>query len=180
MEIRAALKEQYHAGFAMLANCVDRCPDDLWGLPNPSGERCDRAVWRIAFHDVFFTHLYMGQNEAAFQPPPPESAVGRRPELEAMWREPWGLEPYELPADAVPVTREELMAYLRFVDGLVDSVVDGLDLDTAESGFHWYKSITKLSHQLMNLRHMQGHVGQISELLMQRGIDTNWISRPKP
>jgi hypothetical protein len=37
--------------------------------------------------------------------------------------------------------------------------------------------MTKLSHQIMNVRHIQGHVGQLSELLMQRGIDTDWVSR---
>lgn len=28
----------------------------------------------------------------------------------------------------------------------------------------------------VNLRHIQGHVGQLSELLMARAIDTNWIA----
>lgn len=37
--------------------------------------------------------------------------------------------------------------------------------------------MSKLSHELMNLRHTQGHVGQLSELLMARGIDTDWISK---
>jgi hypothetical protein len=29
----------------------------------------------------------------------------------------------------------------------------------------------------MNLRHLQGHVGQLSELLMAKGIDTDWICK---
>jgi hypothetical protein len=37
--------------------------------------------------------------------------------------------------------------------------------------------MSKLSHELMNLRHIQGHVGQLSELLMVAGIDTRWIAR---
>ena len=37
--------------------------------------------------------------------------------------------------------------------------------------------MSKLSHELMNLRHTQGHVGQLSELLMARGIDTDWTSK---
>jgi hypothetical protein len=37
--------------------------------------------------------------------------------------------------------------------------------------------MSKLSHELMNLRHTQGHVGQLSELLMARGIDTGWVAR---
>ena len=30
MELRQALKEQYHAGLAMLAECVEKCPADMW------------------------------------------------------------------------------------------------------------------------------------------------------
>ncbi len=29
----------------------------------------------------------------------------------------------------------------------------------------------------MSLRHIQGHVGQLSELLMAHGIDTDWVSK---
>ncbi len=55
--------------------------------------------------------------------------------------------------------------------------VDHLDLAAGETGFSWYKNMGKLSHQLMNLRHIQGHVGQLSELLMAKGIDTDWVAR---
>jgi len=37
--------------------------------------------------------------------------------------------------------------------------------------------MSKLSHQIMNLRHIQGHVGQLSELLMAKGIDTDWTAK---
>ena len=29
MELRQALKEQYHAGLAMLAECVEKCPQGI-------------------------------------------------------------------------------------------------------------------------------------------------------
>ena len=60
---------------------------------------------------------------------------------------------------------------------MIDPTVDQLDLASDETGFSWYKNMSKLSHQLMNLRHMQGHVGQLSELLMARGIDTDWVAQ---
>ena len=65
MELRQALKEQYHAGLAMLAECVEKCPEGIW----LEGKH-PRTFWRIAFHTAFFTHLYLGQNEEAFQPWP--------------------------------------------------------------------------------------------------------------
>ncbi|MEO7715525.1 MAG: hypothetical protein ABIY70_04945 [Capsulimonas sp.] len=168
MEIQQALKEQYHAGLAMLAQCVENCPEDLW----LEGAH-PRTFWRIAFHAAFFTHLYMVQNEAAFQPWP-----GRREGIhQGLWSSPSDVEPYELPEGADIYQKTEMLDYIRFVDGLVDSTVDQLDLDTDDAGFAWYKNISKMSHQLMNLRHIQGHVGQLSELLMQKEIDIDWISQ---
>jgi hypothetical protein len=188
MEMRAALKEQYHAGLKMLAECVELCPEDLWDSPNladPPGDRSDNALWggverpfwRIAFHDAYFTHLYLGQGESAFQLPPPESAVVRRQDFNRMWQPPWDLEPYELQQGTAPCLQSEILDYISFVDRLIDRTVDSLDLESRESGFTWYPGITKISHQLLNLRHLQGHVGQLSELLMQRSIDVGWSAK---
>jgi len=177
MALLQALKEQYHAGLAMLADCIRKCPDDLWTTPSPRNGDGDRiiyrAFWRIAFHTVYFTHLYLGQNEDAFQPWP-----GRRiGYYDGMWQKPWDIEPYEFPEEAEPASKQEILDYLAFVDSLIDSIVDALDLDCLNSGFPWYKKISKLSHELMNVRHIQGHVGQLSELLMARGIEVDWVSR---
>jgi hypothetical protein len=168
MELRQALKEQYHAGLAMLAECVEKCPEAIW----LAGEH-PRTFWRIAFHAAFFTHLYLGQNEAAFQPWP-----GRREGIHhRLWEDPAYVEPYELPEQVESYRRSEILDYIRFVDALVDPTVDGLNLDADETGFSWYPNMSKLSHELMNLRHLQGHIGQLSELLMARGIDTDWVAK---
>jgi len=168
MELRQALKEQYHAGLAMLAECVERCPEEMW----QEGEH-PRPFWRIAFHAAFFTHLYLGQNEEAFAP-----WHGRREGIHhGLWHPPFEVEPYELPAGAEIYQSSEMLDYIRFVDALVDPTVDQLNLDADETGFGWYKNMSKLSHQLLNLRHLQGHVGQLSELLMARGLDIAWVGK---
>lgn len=177
MEMRAALKEQYHAALAMLADCIRKCPDDLWTSPNPRNDDGDRIIyrsyWRIAFHTVYFTHLYLGQNDDAFQPWP-----DRKPGYyEGMWHKPWDIEPYEFPEDAEAITPDELLAYLGYVDRLIDPTLEQLDLDAEESGFYWYKNISKLSHELMNLRHLQGHIGQLSELLLARDVEADWVTK---
>ncbi len=162
MELRQALKEQYHAGLAMLAECVEKCPEGMW----LEGEH-PRTFWRIAFHAAFYTHQYLVQNEAAFQP-----WLGQREGIDhSLWDEPAPVEPPEI------YRRNEILDYIRFVDELIDPTVDQLDLASDETGFSWYPNMSKLSHQLMNLRHIQGHVGQLSELLMARGIDTDWVGR---
>src|SRR4051794_32581941 len=166
MELRQALKEQYHAGLSMLAECVEKCPEGLW-----LEGRHPRTFWRIAFHAAFFTHLYLGQTEEAFRPWP-----GQREGIHvSLWHEPGQVESYELPEAAEIYHRNEILDYIRFVDELIDPTVDQLNLDSDETGFSWYPNMSKLSHQLMNLRHTQGHVGQLSELLMARGIDTDWV-----
>lgn len=168
MEMREALTEQYHAGLAMLAECVAKCPEDVW----LEGEY-PRAFWRIAFHAAFYTHLYLGQNEAAFQPWP-----ARREGIhEGLWHPPFAVEPYELPEGAEIYRSNEIRDYIRFVDALVAPTVAQLNLDSEETGFSWYKNMSKLSHQLMNLRHLQGHAGQLSELLMAKEIDIDWVDR---
>ena len=182
MDVRSALKEQYHGGLAMLAQCVERCPDDLWIESNPCKPLppseykrwdVDRPYWRIAFHCIFFTHLYMGQNLEAFQPPR-NTSIGKREDFQGMWGPPWELEPYEVSKSTDPCTQKEMLEYISYVDSITDSTIDGLDLDSEEPGIPWYKNISKLSHEIMNIRHLQGHVGQLSELLMARGTDIEW------
>lgn len=170
MDIRGALKQQYHSGLVMLAQCVERCPDDLW-----TAGVFPRTYWRIAFHGVFFTHLYLGQTEEALVAWP-----GGADDYPQLWDRPCELEPYDLPEDAPVCSKERMLDYIGFVNDLVDPTVEALDLDTEESGFPWYKNISKLSHQILNVRHVQGHVGQLSELLMARDIDIDWISRGVP
>lgn len=182
MSIKAALKEQYHAAIAMLRDCVEKCPEDLWVSPSRKDvdpddpERfCIRSFWRIAFHGIYFTHLYMPQSIQAFECPS-GLAIGQRNEFAALWAE---VEPMELPETCEPPTKGEFLEYIAHVDALVDPTVDGLDLDSPESGVPWYKNFPKLNHELLTLRHLQGHVGQLSELLMAREIDTDWVSRVK-
>jgi hypothetical protein len=176
MEIRQALKEQYHGGLAMFAHCIHLCPDELWTASNVCGD-LDRPFWKIAFHNAFFTHLYMGQNLDAFKPPPSSSAIGGREDLKKLWGPPWEFEPFEIDAKVPACTQADMMEYVDYIDGIVNSTIDGLDLDTEDNGIYWYKNMSKLSHELMNLRHLQGHVGQLSELLMLRGIDINWAGK---
>jgi hypothetical protein len=69
------------------------------------------------------------------------------------------------------------------VDKLVDESLDAMDLTAEECGFSWYR-MPKLNHQLVNLRHIMGHQGQLAEILNELGIDTDWFggsrSLPSP
>ena len=158
MDARDALKGQYHAAFRMLRECVELCPDELWTGSAP------RNYWKIAYHAAFFGDLYLGQNEAAFKAWPKHSEAA----LELADENSTGEE---------PLTKADVLAYIDDVRSRIDATIDGLDLDTADPGFPWYKNINKLEHELLSVRHIQGHVGQLSERLFAAGIESSWISR---
>lgn len=171
--LRQALKEQYHAGLTMLAECVEKCPDDLWVSGTPP-----RTFCRIAWHTAYFTHNNLVQDEADFNrsaadwPEVIQTALGVSETQKAV-----DVEPYELQGEIAPLSQSEIRNYLAYIDALIDTTIDSLDLDATETGFSWYPNMSKMSNELMNLRHIQGHVGQLSELLMARDIDIDWVGK---
>ena len=52
MNLRAALKSQYHAALAMLREAVARCPNEEW-----LNRDHKNAFWQVAYYALFFTHL---------------------------------------------------------------------------------------------------------------------------
>ena len=145
----------------MLRQQIEVCPDEVW----VAGEH-PRNFWRIAYHALFYTHLYLMQREEDF--------VAWEKHCEgatSLWDD-------DVPPPAVvsPYTHAELLSYLDFIYENIESWVKRLDLTTQDPGFSWYK-IPKLDHQILNVRHLNGHVGQLSELLMAHGIDTEWVSK---
>lgn len=159
MEIRDALKGQYHAAFRMLTDVIELCPDSLW-----SGVGQPREYWQIAYHAAFFGHLYLMQKESDFQP------FAKHHDFAC---DLWGEEQEK----CEPLSKDDVLEYIVSIREMVGPTIDALDLDTSDSGFHWYKEITKLEHEILSIRHLQGHVGQLSERLMEAGIDSKWISR---
>lgn len=161
MDIRAAIKGQYHGGLAMLKQAIEDCPDDLWaGGPYPV------PYWQVAYHTLYFTHLYLQQTIEQFQP-----WVHHRDEYHDL---PWP--PGSGPKLDHPYTRAELLDYWHICDGMVDACVDRLDLDAASSGFPWHKTMPKLDHQLHNIRHIQHHAALLSgRLRAANGTEVRWV-----
>jgi hypothetical protein len=149
----------------MLRIAIERCPQDMW-----ADRDHPRAFWRIAYHTLFYTHIYLGKSDAEFVPW--KKHQGPNPSL--------AMEPWEPGAGPSPYTKEEILSYCQQCDDMVDRSIDTMDLDAENCGIPWY-DMPKLDHQLVNIRHIQQHAGQLSELLMAAGIDTEWVggSRPK-
>jgi hypothetical protein len=164
--IRAVLKSQYHASLAMLREAIDRCPDHLW-----TNDEYLNSFWQVAYHTLYFTHLYLQPNEAAFRPWEGHQAEVQNPDGIAGPADSKSL----LPLIPEPYSRADTLAYWQICEELVDDAVDTLDLTSPDSGFHWYR-MSKLEHQLANIRHIQHHAAQLADRLRSsEGIGIRWV-----
>ena len=142
---------QYQASLAMLGQAIDLCPDSLWldaAYPN--------RFWHIAYHAMFYTHLYLQPTEADFRPwakhRPDHQYLGPRPQA-----------PQETPAPKTPYTKTELLEYHELCRNQVETRVPEIDLQ-APSGFYWLP-FNKAELQFYNIRHLQHHTGQLADRL---------------
>jgi len=53
MDIRQVIQSQYGASLDMLKQAVEKCPVSLW-----DDRRYRNRFWHIAYHALFYTHLY--------------------------------------------------------------------------------------------------------------------------
>jgi len=162
MPVKEVIQSQYFASLAMLGEAVSQCPDDLWLDPE-----FKNRFWHIAYHTLFFSHLYLQDSEKDFVP-----WQKHRKEYQFLGPLPWP--PHKEPDIGEPYTREDILEYLGFCRNEVKHKVASLDLD-AVSGFHWLP-FNKLELQFYNIRHIQHHVGQlIDRLRNHEGIGVEWI-----
>lgn len=169
--LRAALKSQYHAGLEMLRDAVERCPDTLWD----DGSHTNR-FWQVAYHALFFTHLYLQPGFEDFEP-----WRGHQRDVQHEDGIAGPADPDSgLPLVPEPYAKRDVLEYCAFCDGLVDGGVDALDLGSSESGFDWYP-IPKIEHQLVNLRHLQHHTAQLADRLRNEAdLGTRWVGSRHP
>lgn len=157
MDIRPALKSQYHAALLTLRKCIEQCPETLWNDPADGGA----GFWRVAYHTLFFTHFYSHQDRGQLKP----------------WdKHRRGVEHFDS-ADKIPYTKDECLEYWHMVNERIDSAVDALDLAAPQCGFPWYKMGT-LEHQLANIRHIQHHGAILaSRLRIRAGVAIDWVQK---
>jgi hypothetical protein len=166
--LRMALERQYRAGLAMLRDAVERCPESLWDDPTPTN-----AFWQIAYHTLYFTHLYLQPEEAAFRPWSGHQAEVENRDGIAGADEPAG----QLLVVPEPYTREQVLAYVAHLEAGLRDAVEALDLLAPDCGFWWYRPMAKLEHQLVNLRHLQHHAGQLADRVRNHaGVGVDWVS----
>jgi hypothetical protein len=162
MDIRHIIKSQYRASLAMLEDAIEHCSHTLWydqGYTN--------RFWHIAYHALFYTHLYLQASGQEFVP-----WSKSRKEYEFLGPLPWP--PHREPDIREPYSKQDILGYLGFCRNEVEERVPCLNLEAA-SGFDWLP-INKLELQFYNLRHLQLHVGQLVDRLRNvQGIGIGWV-----
>lgn len=154
MDTPTALKSQYRSALAMLRQAIEKCPDDMWA---DSADK--KQNWHIACHALLFAHLYLMPKYDEF-----EDWLGTS---RAYWD--LGVPGLE------PISTERLLEYADHIDTVIDGAIDRTDLGSADSGFDWY-SISKLEHEMVNIRHIQHHAAQIADRLNHaRGLSVDWV-----
>jgi hypothetical protein len=165
VDIRSALKSQYHASLKTLRLAIEKCPDSMWNDANDGLAQ----FWRVSYHAIFYTHLYLQQEEKTFRP-----WAKAQPEANFIGNLSW--ENNRPPKDCKPYSPDEILEYWELVDQMVDPAIDSLDLDSANSGFFWY-SMPKLEHQFVNIRHIQHHAAALATRLRRsNGVEIDWIA----
>ncbi len=148
-----AVVKQMRAALAMLRRTMESFPDELWlaGEPNRS--------WRIAYHALYFTDLYLARDEGSFV---------------AWERHRAGLERFKDAAE--PYAKDELLEYCDRLSAEVEARVRMVAPEAA-SGFSWL-AMTRLEAHLYNLRHLAHHGGQLADRLRGgAGVAVAWVRR---
>ena len=162
LDILCTVARQYRASLAMICQAIEMCPESLWLAPE-----YPNRFWRVAYHALFYTHLYLQPGEAGFHP-----WAKHKPDYQNLGSRPWA--PGETPAIGTPYTKAEVLEYQEICCAEVEARVPTLDLGSA-SGFHWLPfNIMEL--QFYNIRHLQHHTGQLADRLRTAaGIGLVWV-----
>ena len=156
------VSSQIHAALKMLRSAIETCPEPLWNR-----EADHNPFWVLAYHTLYFAHLYLFPSESAFEPY--ERQVAGFPGYGKADLGDWTkLTPKDV------FSKLDVLAYCDHIDGRVSELVESTPFD-APSGFHWLK-FSKAEAHLYNLRHIQHHAGQLIDRLRQEaGIGSKWV-----
>ena len=153
MNYQQIIRSQYLSTLEMLKQAIEKCPETLWNDPTDKNK-----FWQVAYHALYYTHLYLQPAEKDFRPWDKHRAET------------------DLAETGAPYSKDEILEYLAFCQQQVKEQVPHLNLD-AESGFYWLP-FDKAELQVYNIRHVQQHAGELMERLGSRtGIEVDWVGR---
>ena len=164
MDYPAIIISQYQAALEMLKQTIAKCPESVWNSPDDKTK-----FWHIAYHALFYTHLYLQDSAQAFIPwnkhRKDYQYIGQLPSP-----------PHSPPQISEPYDKDDILEYLAVCQQQVMERVPQLNLEAA-SGFDWLP-FSKLELQFYTIRHIQQHAGEMMERLGTRtGVEIDWVGR---
>ncbi len=149
MDVKAILQSQYYASLAMLKQAIFKCPPAVWNAPHDKD-----AFWFKAYHTLYYAHKYLQINPKDFK----------------YWKK------HHKPDSEKPLAKEEILEYMAFVEGQVADRIPLTDLE-ASAGFLGNR-LSKMELQIINIRHIQEHTGELYERLGSReNIALDWAEQ---
>ncbi|HEX2621860.1 MAG TPA: DinB family protein [Phototrophicaceae bacterium] len=165
--LKTSIWQQFGASIDYLADTVSACPDELWRASlwqTPDTKPEFSQFWYVAYHTLFWLHLYLTGAEEGFVPPPPFTLIEQDDDG---------------PLPERVYTKAELQAYLIEGRKKCQATIEALTDETAQRHcqFGWGEC-SFLELLIYNLRHVHGHASQLNMLLGQQGISTpDYVTR---
>ena len=160
--VMQAIESQYRAALQMLSRAITSCPEELWLAAQPRNK-----FWHVAFHAVFYAHLYLHRSEAEVVP-------WTKYRLGYQFL---GAVPHPRYAGIVidtPYSKAEVLEFLDLCCNELGALMRSAAMD-APSGFFWLP-FSRLEAHLYNIRHIQHHTGQLLDRLRAAGeIEIPWV-----
>ena len=149
MDAKQVIQSQYFASLAMLKQAIVNCPPSIWDAPQDKDK-----TWYKAYHALYYTHKYLQKEHKYFR----------------HWKN------YQNPDKQKPITKEDALEYLAFIEQQVAELIPMTDLE-ANAGFLGNR-FNKLELQFTNIRHIQQHTGELYERLGSReAVKLDWAEQ---
>ena len=153
--MQSIIISQYRAALKMLESTIRKCPLAQWDDGTD-----DSPFWRVSYHTLFYTDLYLSPSESTFQADPMHL-----PNYQYLGKTSFDGQQVNI---SKRFTSEEILHYLDSIRDRLPQAIAEKDLESP-GGFSWLPMTTAELH-LYSIRHIQHHIGQLIERLHQAGI----------
>lgn len=159
--LKTSIWQQFGASIDYLAETISACPDELWraSLWQTLDKQPEFSqFWYVAYHTLFWLHLYLTGTEDGFVPPAPFTLIEQD---------------NDGPLPERVYTKAELQAYLDEGRRKCRATIAGLTDEMAQQRCYFgWGECSFLELLVYNMRHVHGHASQLNMLLGQNGVPT--------
>ncbi len=148
--MKSEIVSQYNAALKMLFSTIELCPDKLW-----IDEEYENSFWRIVYHTLFYTSLYLSKNPQSFT-----TWSKHKENYNCLGNFTYDNKPIVINEI---YSKEILTEYLKAILEKVEISISEME-ENKISEFNWIPG-NELNRHLYNIRHIQHHTGQLVERL---------------